>query len=66
MIKVVKKYNKKKWNRDTNSYDDVGLISYLLEYESGTKLTVPIDENNRHYQEIQEWVAEGNTIEEAD
>jgi len=27
---------------------------------------VPIDENNTDYQAIQEWVAEGNTIEEAD
>jgi len=29
-------------------------------------LTVPINSANRHYQAIQEWVAEGNTIEEAD
>jgi hypothetical protein len=29
-------------------------------------LSVPIDPNNRHYQAIQEWVAEGNTIEDAD
>ena len=29
-------------------------------------LSVPIDPNNRHYQAIQEWVAEGNTIQEAD
>ena len=27
---------------------------------------VPLDEKNRHYQAIQEWVAEGNTIEDAD
>ena len=27
---------------------------------------VPIDEDNTDYQAIQEWVAEGNTIEEAD
>jgi len=27
---------------------------------------VPINEGNRHYQAIQEWVAEGNTIEDAD
>ena len=27
---------------------------------------VGIDPDNRHYQAIQEWVAEGNTIEEAD
>jgi len=30
------------------------------------KWTVPLDPDNRHYQAIQEWVAEGNTIEEAD
>ena len=29
-------------------------------------ITVPLDPNNRHYQAIQEWVAEGNKIEEAD
>ena len=29
-------------------------------------LSVPLDENNRHYQDIQKWVAEGNTIQEAD
>ena len=28
--------------------------------------SVPISEDNTHYQAIQEWVAEGNTIEEAD
>ena len=27
---------------------------------------VPLDPANRHYQAIQEWVAEGNTIEDAD
>ena len=32
----------------------------------GEKMSVPIDPANRHYQAIQEWVAEGNTIEEAD
>ena len=30
------------------------------------ELYVPVDINNIHYQEILEWVAEGNTIEEAD
>ncbi len=28
----------------------------------GITLMVPLDEANRHYQEILEWVAEGNTI----
>jgi hypothetical protein len=32
----------------------------------GIKISVPINEKNRHYQAIQEWVADGNTIEEAD
>ena len=32
----------------------------------GRELYVPLDSANRHYQAIQEWVAEGNTIEEAD
>ena len=29
-------------------------------------IQVPLDPANRHYQAIQEWVAEGNKIEEAD
>jgi len=32
----------------------------------GKEMFVPLDPNNRHYQAIQEWVAEGNKIEEAD
>ena len=27
---------------------------------------IPLDPANRHYQAIQEWVADGNTIEDAD
>jgi hypothetical protein len=30
------------------------------------EMFVPLDPVNRHYQAILEWVAEGNTIEEAD
>lgn len=30
------------------------------------KLYVPLNPDNRHYQAILEWVAEGNTIAEAD
>ncbi len=29
-------------------------------------LLVPLSNDNRHYQAIQEWVAEGNTIQEAE
>ena len=32
----------------------------------GTTYSVPIDPANRHYQAIQEWVKEGNKIEDAD
>ncbi len=33
---------------------------------SGQKWSVPLDPANRHYQAIQEWVKEGNKIEDAD
>jgi len=32
----------------------------------GDTVSIPLDSDNRHYQAIQEWVAEGNTIAEAD
>ena len=32
----------------------------------GQEMSIPLDPDNRHYQAIQEWVAEGNTIEDAD
>ena len=32
----------------------------------GQEMSVPLDPANRHYQAILEWVAEGNTIEDAD
>ena len=31
-----------------------------------TEMFVPLDPANRHYQAVQEWVAEGNKIEDAD
>ena len=33
---------------------------------NGQDMSVPMDTDNRHYQAIQEWVAEGNKIEDAD
>ena len=33
-------------------------------YDDGTVLFVPKDEGNRHYQEVLQWVADGNTIGE--
>ena len=38
-------------------------ISVIID---GKSMSVPINPDNRHYQAIQEWVAEGNTIEDAD
>ena len=35
---------------------------YELIKDDGTISSVPHNEANRHYQEILEWVAEGNTI----
>ena len=32
----------------------------------GTEMFVPLDTANRHYAAILEWVAEGNTIQDAD
>ena len=40
--------------------------TYIRATIDGTELGVPINPSNRHYQAIQEWVAEGNTIQEAE
>ena len=39
---------------------------YIKATIDGTEMFVPIEPANRHYQAIQEWIAEGNTIQEAD
>jgi hypothetical protein len=57
MIQSVKKIN----NLINNQ-----LGGYEIIMIDGTKISVPLDENNRHYQEILQWVADGNTIQEAD
>jgi len=41
------------------------LLNIIATIDS-VEMVVPLDPNNRHYQAILEWVAEGNTIEEAD
>ena len=43
------------------------VTSYEITMQNGTYISVPLDENNRYYQEILEWEKiDGNTIEEAD
>jgi hypothetical protein len=42
-------------------YTETG-FSYKVIYQDGTEWSVPHDTENRHYQEILEWVAAGNTI----
>ena len=39
---------------------------FIIATVDGVVLIIPMDENNRHYREILQWVADGNTIEEAD
>ena len=47
----------KNYSLITNSFEN-----YKITLSDGKILFVPHDTANRHYQEILEWVAEGNTI----
>tara|TARA_A100000172_G_scaffold78545_1_gene64259 strand:+ start:1505 stop:1678 length:174 start_codon:yes stop_codon:yes gene_type:complete len=51
-----------KYTKDTLTEKN-SAISCVID---GKHFSVPIAIDNRHYQAIQEWVAEGNKIEEAD
>ena len=37
---------------------------YKITYPDGIIVLVPLDESNRHYQEVLQWVADGNEISE--
>ena len=37
-------------------------ISYKMTLDNGEVWQVPLDETNRHYIEIQEWIADGGTV----
>mgnify|MGYP003657001966 FL=1 len=52
------------YNRDTEQNDILG--SYKMILQDDKIKFVPLDEANSDYQEIQKWVADGNTIAEAD
>ena len=51
-----------KYNKNINT-DENCSISCVL---NGQPSSIPLDPANTDYQAILEWVAEGNTIEEAD
>ena len=57
---------KYKKSKDTGEVNQISVM--YPENENGGKLhlSVHLDENNRHYQDILKWVDEGNTIQEAD
>ena len=43
-------------------YMNGAFASYKVTYSDGSFWSVPHNEANRHYQDILEWVAAGNTI----
>jgi hypothetical protein len=48
-------------------FQDIELINISINAKiDNIEMSVPLDPANRHYAAILEWVAEGNTIEEAD
>ena len=50
-------------NTVEKQYIDGEFASYKITYVNSNKVIIaPHNEANRHYQEILEWVAEGNTI----
>ena len=53
------------FNNCTIKYDIYNgeTVAIQVDYPDGKRLLVPLDPANRDYQDIQEWVAEGNTIE---
>tara|TARA_B100000886_G_C20401758_1_gene482914 strand:+ start:1545 stop:1718 length:174 start_codon:yes stop_codon:yes gene_type:complete len=53
---------KVKYENDEIKEGNTGMIATI----DNIVMYVPLDPANRHYQAIQEWVAEGNTIEDAD
>lgn len=56
-----KKISSAKWNQFEGVKDAI-----ILVYADGQQWSVPLDPDNTDYQAIQEWVKEGNKIEEAD
>ena len=51
-----------KYNKDNISKKNVSINCIM----NGRHISVPLSENNTDYQAILEWVADGNTIEDAE
>jgi hypothetical protein len=39
---------------------------YMIVVKDGATISVPLDSANRDYQEVQDWVADGNSISQAE
>jgi len=50
----------------TNLHDGTTYQDNIKATIDSVEMFVPLNNDNRHYQAIQEWVAEGNKIEDAD
>tara|TARA_Y100000004_G_scaffold145592_1_gene166144 strand:- start:10 stop:186 length:177 start_codon:yes stop_codon:yes gene_type:complete len=47
----------------TKIYFDGGFVSYQVTYVNSNRVSsVPLDEANKDYQEIQEWITDGGTV----
>jgi hypothetical protein len=54
-----------KYESETTAANSVVRVTYEGQ-PSESMMTVPVNNENTDYQKILKWVAEGNTIEEAD
>ena len=43
-------------------YFEGNFNNYIVTLTNGTKLYVPLEEGNRDYDAIQQWIADGNTV----
>jgi len=57
---------KAKYHSDKTGLKDTGVQLCINATIDGVDMFVPTDPSNTHYQAIQEWVAKGNKIEDAD
>tara|TARA_B100000214_G_scaffold311999_1_gene244155 strand:- start:368 stop:538 length:171 start_codon:yes stop_codon:yes gene_type:complete len=49
-----------------NNHPITGEFENYIIVEDGITKYVPVASDNKHYQMIEKWIADGNTVEEAD